>query len=126
MATNLLKISAAYLLVAVLLGMSMGMAHNFALVPVHAHVGVLGWATLALAGVIYHLYPAAALTRLAKVHFWLHNIGLPMFMIGLGVMLTTGNMSLQLVLNLGALLVVIGVVCFVINVFINVKASARA
>jgi cbb3-type cytochrome oxidase subunit 1 len=48
-------------------------------VPVHAHVLLLGWASLALAGVVYHLYPAAAGTRLARWHFWLHNGGLALF-----------------------------------------------
>jgi hypothetical protein len=45
----------------------------FILAPVHAHLLLLGWASLALAGIIYHLYPAAGTTRLARIHFWAHN-----------------------------------------------------
>jgi len=49
----------------------------------------LGWASLALAGLVYHFYPAASITRLARFHFWLHNIGLPLFMVGLVLFVLT-------------------------------------
>jgi len=49
---------------------------------------------LAMAGVIYKLYPAAATTKLATAHFWLHNVGLPIFMAGLAAMLSTGDQGL--------------------------------
>ena len=65
MAQRFLKIAVVYLFLGVLLGITMGITQNFVLVPVHAHIGLLGWATLALAGVIYHLHPAAGKTRLA-------------------------------------------------------------
>ena len=83
MGLRFLKIAVVYLLIGAFLGLGMGIAQNFALVPVHAHVLLLGWASLALAGLVYHLYPAASTTRLARVHFWLHNLGLPVFMVTL-------------------------------------------
>src|SRR5258705_11138965 len=83
MAQRFLKIAVVYLFVGALLGITMGIFQNFALVPVHAHIGLLGWTTLALAGVIYHLHPAAAKTRLAQLHFLIHNLSLPVLRIGL-------------------------------------------
>ena len=38
---------------------------------VHTHINLVGWASLALFGVIYRLYPELAASRLALVHFWL-------------------------------------------------------
>ena len=49
MARRFLKIAVVYLFLGALLGITMGIFQNFALVPVHAHVLLLGWATLALA-----------------------------------------------------------------------------
>ena len=118
-----LKISVIYLFVGALLGGYMGAADNFALAPVHAHLVLLGWASLALAGLIYHLYPAAALTLLARIHFWLHNIGLPFFMLGLGLVLT-GHTAAVPIVSVSAGCVTIGLAAFTANVLMNVKATA--
>jgi hypothetical protein len=101
----------------------MGIKQNFALVPVHAHLLLLGWASLALAGVVYHLYPAASETRLARLHFWLHNVGLPVFMIGLGFVLT-GTESIVPVVVVAAITVLVGLVLFAVNVMLNTKPAS--
>jgi cbb3-type cytochrome oxidase subunit 1 len=123
MSTRFLKIAVIYLLLGALLGAYMGATENFALAPVHAHVALLGWASLALAGVIYHLHPNAALTRLARLHFWLHNIGLPFFMVGLGRVLTGHAAALPMV-SVSAGVVVVGLAAFTANVLMNVRAVA--
>jgi hypothetical protein len=123
MAQRFLKIAVVYLFLGALLGITMGILQNFALVPVHAHVLLLGWATLALAGVIYHLHPLAARTRLAKLHFWIHNLALPPFMVGLSFYLT-GHASAMGFVVVAALLVLIGLGLFMVNVLINVKTIA--
>ncbi|TMH65832.1 MAG: hypothetical protein E6H48_12980 [Betaproteobacteria bacterium] len=68
MGLRFLKIAVVYLVMGTLLGFTMGLTQKFVLVPVHAHVLLLGWASLALAGLVYHFYPAASTTRLAAVH----------------------------------------------------------
>ena len=88
MGLRFLKIAVVYLFIGAVLGLIMGITQKFVLAPVHAHLLLLGWASLALAGIIYHLYPAAAITALAHIHFWVHNLGLPVFMVGLGMLLT--------------------------------------
>lgn len=121
MGLHFLKISVVYLVIGAALGFTMGITQKFVLVPVHAHILLLGWASLALAGLVYHFYPAAASTRLARFHFWLHNLGLPLFMVGLGVMLT-GNESLFLLVVAGASAVIIGLVLFAANVLFNIRS----
>ena len=101
----------------------MGLTQKFVLVPVHAHVLLLGWASLALAGLVYHLYPAASTTRLARFHFWLHNIGLPLFMVGLGFLLT-GTESVFLLVLVSAIAVIVGVVLVAANVLLNIKSAS--
>jgi cbb3-type cytochrome oxidase subunit 1 len=118
-----IRIAVVYLFAGALLGLVMGITQRFTLVPVHAHVLILGWASLALAGVVYHLYPAASRTRLARLHFWLHNAGLPVFMIGLGLVLS-GTASLLPIVAGAAVVVVIGLALFALNVLVNAKATA--
>ena len=123
MGINFLKIAVVYLVIGALLGFSMGITQKFVLVPVHAHLLLLGWASLALAGLVYHLYPAAATTRLARFHFWLHNVGLPVFMLGLGFLLSGSQSALPFAI-IGAIAVLLGLVLFAANVLLNVKPVA--
>ncbi|MED4332180.1 hypothetical protein P9223_00510, partial [Geobacillus stearothermophilus] len=48
--------------------------------------------------------PQAAATKWAKVHFWLHNIGLPVMMIGL-IFVVYGNEAFVPVTAIGGVLV---------------------
>jgi cbb3-type cytochrome oxidase subunit 1 len=123
MGLRFLKIAVVYLFVGALLGLIMGITQQFVLAPVHAHLLLLGWASLALAGVIYHLYPAAGTTLLAHIHFWLHNLGLPAFMIGLG-MLLTGRESAMPATAISASVVLAALTIFAANVLVNVKPPA--
>ena len=125
MGLRFLKIAVVYLVLGALLGFTMGITQKFVLVPVHAHLLLLGWASLGLAGVLYHLYPIASTTRLACWHFWLHNLGLPAFMIGLGFVLGGHESALPLVI-VGATAVLVGLVLFAVNVFRNAKPASVA
>jgi hypothetical protein len=120
MGLQFIKIAVVYLFIGALLGLTMGITQKFVLVPVHAHVLLLGWASLALAGLVYHLYPAAAMTRLARIHFWLHNLALPVFMVGLGMYLTGSTFLMPVVAGAGTV-VLIGLAAFATNVLLNVK-----
>jgi hypothetical protein len=71
-----IKAAVVYLVMGVGLGIYMGASGDHVMVPVHAHFNLLGWASLALVGLIYHQFPAAGSSRLATVQFWLHNVGL--------------------------------------------------
>lgn len=70
--------------VGMVLGIWMGLAQDFTMTPVHAHLNLLGWATLALFGIYYRLTPAAGASPLAKVHALL---AIP------GVVLMTGGLA---------------------------------
>lgn len=124
MGLRFLKIAVVYLVIGAILGLVMGATQEFTLAPVHAHLLLLGWASLALAGIVYHLYPAAATTMLARVHFWLHNLFLPVFMVGLAFLLR-GNQGGLPVVFVGAVAVLLGLIVFAANVLLNVKAETQ-
>ena len=88
---------------------------------VHVHINLLGWASMALAGIIYYLFPKAGNHLLAKIHFWGTNIGLPLMMGGLTALLMNGAEQATLFIATGATLVVISVILFTINVLLNVR-----
>ena len=123
MSAWLIRISVVYFVVGVVMGIEMGIRGDFALAPVHAHINLLGWATLGIIGVIYRAYPAAAQTRLARIHFWVHNIALPVFMIGLAAILS-GHQALLPVAIVGACVVAIGIVVFAVNIWRCVRPEA--
>ena len=122
MGLNFLRIAVVYLFLGALMGLVMGITQKFVLAPVHAHILLLGWASLALAGIVYHLYPAASSTRLARMHFWLHNLGLPVFMLGLALLLT-GTEAGNPLTAVGATVVLVGLALFSANVMLNAKPA---
>lgn len=117
-ASRWLKLAVLYLLAAIALGVAMGVSANFTLRPVHAHVALLGWASLALAGLIYGQYPRAAASWLARVHFWMHNLGLPLMMVSLALMLH-GITAAGGVLLASEGIFAVGCLAFAFNVFRN-------
>ena len=122
MAIRFIQVSVVYFAIGVLVGMYMSMEHDYALTGVHVHINLLGWASFALAGIIYHLFPKAGNHILAKVHFWGSNIGLPLMMGGLTNLLLTESEQSAIFISIGATLVVISVILFTINVLKNVRA----
>jgi len=121
-AIRFIQVSVVYFALGVLLGMYMSMEHDYALTGVHVHINLLGWASFALAGIIYHLFPKAGNHILAKVHFWGSNIGLPLMMGGVTNLLLTESEQSAIFISIGATLVVISVILFTINVLKNVRA----
>jgi hypothetical protein len=115
-----LKLAVVYLIAGITLGIAMGATENFTLRPVHAHINLLGWATLAVAGVIYTVFPQAGESKLAKVHFWLLNLAMPV-MIGALTALLFGNKDIVPVLAISEFVAFGGILAFALNIFLNVK-----
>ena len=63
--------AAACLVVGVALGIGMGIAHDFQLAPVHAHANLVGWASLALMGVVTVQLGRAALADVPRAGLFL-------------------------------------------------------
>lgn len=67
--TKFLFLAAVALAIGVGMGIYMGIAHDFSLAPVHAHMNLVGWASLALFGITYRLYPELQERWPARLHF---------------------------------------------------------
>ena len=119
LSVSLLKISSVYLVVGAALGLYMGISENHALVTVHSHLALVGWATMALTGLVYLVLPACERHPLGAVHFWLHNLGLPVMIGGLSVLILTSDARAEPVVGLGSAAVLLALVSFAANVLRN-------
>ena len=120
---RLLQIAVVYLVLGMLGGIYMGITHEVQYGPVHAHMNLLGWATLALAGLIYQVYPELAMHWLARAHAWLHNIGLASMTAGMLGMFS-GHMEFFPLALFGALSAMLGVLFFAVNICGRLGTSA--
>ena len=121
---RLVKIAALYLFAGAVMGLAMGIVHDFSLTSVHTHISLLGWATMAIAGIVYIQIPACSQTKLAAVHFWGHNIGLPVMTLSLALY-TYGFKAAEKTIAVGSVVVLTALLVFVLNLFLNGKESIR-
>ena len=115
-----LKLAVVYLIVGVSMGIAMGVSHDFSLRPVHAHINLLGFTTMALSGLIYSVFPEAGESRLAKVQFWLMNVSFPIMMVALALLIL-GNGAVLPVLAIAEIAAAVAVLVFAANIFTNLK-----
>ena len=92
------RVSAAFFAVAALLllggmalGQYMGATENFQLAPVHAHINLLGWVTMALYGTFYALTRGTMSDGLAWTNFVLSTVGVLTMIPTLTMLLTSGD-----------------------------------
>ena len=87
MKTSSLCFQAAVLFVLVGMGWGIQMAasHDHSAMPAHAHLNLLGWVSLFLFGVFYHLHPAVDSSRLAAVQAWTWIVGTAVMTVGVGL-----------------------------------------
>ncbi len=93
-------------------GIWMGVTENFDFRDVHAHIGLVGWATLAIFGLTYRAYPAMAESRLTAAHFWVAVAGALVMFPGIALVIAAGNPALAVA---GALLTLASMVIFLVN-----------
>lgn len=115
-----IQISAIYFVIGVCMGLFMSITSSFKLTSVHVHVLLLGWASMMIAGILYHIFQTAGSSTLGKWHFGLLNIGLPIMMISLALKIY-GNHAVTPFIAVGSILVVLSIILFAINIFSNIK-----
>jgi hypothetical protein len=125
MSVRLIKLAVIYLVAGMSLGIWMGIAQDHTLRGVHAHINLLGWATLALTAVVFHVFPDLARTRLAAIWFWVYNLSLPVAMISLAFMLY-GDIRAAPAVKISHTLLWLGGILFAANVLINLRERSVA
>ncbi|MEY4554994.1 MAG: hypothetical protein RL093_113 [Pseudomonadota bacterium] len=127
MSNTFLRLAVLFALVGVSLGYWMGVTQQFGLSPVHAHINLLGWASMFLYGLFYRAFPRAGEGLLPKLHLGLAAVGLPVMMLGLTIKLAPIPSLLALeapMLMGGPTLILLGMVVFAFIVFKATDAKA--
>ena len=106
-----LRIAVLYALVAMALGIMMGISQDHSQMPTHAHLNLLGWVSMALYALIYRQWPGAGKTKLALIHFWIANAGALLLNAGVYALMA-GNMALEPVAIVGSLITILGMAMF--------------
>ena len=115
-----------YFLLAILLGIHMSMnSAIYPWMPIHAHFNLLGWMSMMIYGVGYHILPRFSgkplfSDALANAQLWLSNIGLIGMAAGWFVKSHGGTNTVLLVFSL---LEALSVVFFAVNMFKTIKAA---
>lgn len=113
---NFLRLGVLSALVGMSLGVWMGANQDFVLRPVHAHINLIGFASMMLFGLFYRSFPAAAQGWLPKVHFVLSVLGFLILMPSLSLMLL-GKPVFMPAMIASEIMLVTSMLVFVIIVF---------
>ena len=118
MTKSLFRISVSIGLLGMAFGIFMGIKHDFALAPAHAHLNLLGFVTMFLSALYYRAFPAAAASRrLARYQVVISVDGAVLFPVGIASVLLGGHDRFEPVVVAGALTVFAGMVLFAVIVF---------
>ena len=113
---NFLRLGVLSALVGMTLGVWMGANQDFVLRPVHAHINLLGFASMMLFGLFYRAFPAAARGWLPLVHFGLSVLGFLILMPSLTLMLLQKPLFLPAMIA-SEIMLVLSMLLFVVIVF---------
>jgi cbb3-type cytochrome oxidase subunit 1 len=121
------KASVAWLAVGVILGMSMALVPAWTVYrAMHVHVLLLGFVTMFISGVAYHVVPRLSgrplwSIRAAHWHWWLANAGLCVMVPGFWLR-ASGLPAGTVVLSTGGTITTISALVFVLQVWRTVDA----
>jgi hypothetical protein len=117
MIKSLFRVSVSLALVGIILGIVMGIRQDFRLMPVHAHLNLLGFVTPFLCALYYRAVPEAAASRLARYQAIVSVAGAMLFPIGIACVLLGGHDRFEPVVIAGSLTVLLGMALFAVIVF---------
>ena len=88
------------LAVGVSMGIVMGITQDFSLAPVHVHVNLVGWASLALFGLTYRAWPELHVGGWARAHFFLTAPTALLFPLGIYIVMRYQHPLLAIITSL--------------------------
>ena len=125
-----LKASLAWLGLGVTLGLAMAVHPPWTgWRTAHMHMNLLGFVTMMIYGVAYHVVPRFTghplrMPRLAGAHWWISNVGLALFALGLGLR-GHGIAGAGPLVAVGGLLSALGAYAFVVNIWRTLDGPVR-
>jgi hypothetical protein len=106
-------------------GIVMAATGDHAAMPAHAHLNLLGWVSLFLFGIFYHLHPAIDRSRTAMVQVWIWIAATVVLSIGVGLV-HTGHESGDPIAAVSSLVIVADMLLFGWLVFRRESVAQRS
>lgn len=103
-------------LVGMVWGIQMSATQDHGLSPAHGHLNLIGWVSMTLFALYYHVVPGAAQSRLAMIHFAVSVVGLIVLVPGIAIVLSGGTESLA---KIGSMITVAAMLLFLAVVLRN-------
>jgi hypothetical protein len=127
MKASSLSIQAAVVMVVIGMawGIFMGISKDHSTMPAHAHLNLVGWASLFLIGVYYRLNPALDVSRIAKIQVWVWVAGTIVMTIGVAL-LHSGRGNADPIAAIGSLILLADVLLFAWLVFSRERSAKLA
>jgi cbb3-type cytochrome oxidase subunit 1 len=88
--------------------------------PTHAHMNLLGWASMTLYAVVYRVWPEAARSPLAAWHFWTANLGTLVAVGAVAGIMAGHEQTFGPIAGIGSILALIGLLLFAVIVYTRV------
>lgn len=121
-----MRIAAIYALIGGLLGSDLAGRGDYAIVPVHAHILVVGWLSLFAYGLFYYVIEEVGMKRTVKAHFWSALIGGGFMPIGMLLYYKVGNTASLIAFITSASILLVAFGLFVAIVFLDKKIFTRS
>ena len=118
-----LRAAVIYVLAGMSLGIFMALSDDHSQMPTHAHMNLLGWASMALYAVVYRVWPEAARSPLAAWHFWIANLGTLVVVIGVAGIMAGHEQSFGPLAGVGSILSLVGMLLFATIVYTRVGVA---
>lgn len=112
-----------FVLVGMVWGIQMAISGDHSAFPAHAHINLLGWVSLFLFGIFYHLHPSLDGSRAALVQVWIWIVGTAVLGVGVGLV-HTGHPDAEPVAAVGSFTVLFAMLVFGWLVFRRNRVSA--
>ena len=124
-----LRMSVVYFVVGTLIGFAMLLwpSESGYYIPVHVHLNLLGFMSMMIYGVGYHILPKFSGTyiyspRIMKIQFWMANAGLIGMSVSWPFVMRSDAALSETILIVSALLSIISVFLFTFNILKTIKA----
>jgi hypothetical protein len=104
-------------------GVLMAASNDHSMMPAHAHLNLMGWATLALMGTFYAL--SGRSDRLGWANYWLSTLSVVVSIPALA-MLLGGNAAAEKFAIAGSVLAIVGMLAFLMSVAAHWRQAKAA
>jgi len=122
----LIRIAAIYSLIGALIGSDMAGREDYSMIPVHAHILVVGWLTLFAYGIFYYVFKEIGMVRTAKLQAWTALIGGGLMPFGMLAYYKAENTATLLSFIVPASVLLVSIALFVVLLFFDKRLFARA